>query len=304
MLFNVKIYHWYIGIALLLIMSWMVSRFNTSELNPSLVFAIVFGSTLLLLIVLLLIIAIRLGSKRTQQSLVRINTAVFYSVIVIFSLLTWQFISYTYQLKQQELVDRCVADMREKVKKNPALDRYDFYSFCECVLEKSKSLNTADTAWMSDPSAIKSIELYGDCLSSSGSHPVYEGINSSMPADTLNLIDEGSVFKVKVTVNGREIYLILDSGASDIILPKSFVLDSDSNNIKFTGKTGDYQLVDGSKLNTEEAIIAEFQIGNFVLKDVKVSLADNIPQPLLGKSLLDQFSSWTVYQNKKLILTP
>ena len=121
----------------------------------------------------------------------------------------------------------------------------------------------------------------------------------------MGLINLYSAIKVKVKVNGQWIYMILDSGASDVLLPDHLLEDSAfRSELEFQDENMVYELADGRQITASKAKVKEFTIGDFTLLDLEVAFSDAVAMPLLGKSVLEQFTSWIVYKKNQLILQP
>jgi clan AA aspartic protease (TIGR02281 family) len=109
---------------------------------------------------------------------------------------------------------------------------------------------------------------------------------------------EGGTFQVPVRINDVvTIGFTVDSGASDVVLPKDVVMTLFRSE---TLKEGDYigsqtySLADGSKLKSDKFKLQSLQVGNHILKNIVASVAPASGGPLLGQSFLSRFSSWTI----------
>jgi predicted aspartyl protease len=101
-------------------------------------------------------------------------------------------------------------------------------------------------------------------------------------------------------------YFIVDSGASDVVLPEPVVRAmkdagklSDSD---FTG-TQKARLADGSIVTGKVFTIRSMRVGNKVLENVKASYTPgSMGVPLLGQSFLRRFSSWAIDNGRQVLL--
>ena len=148
------------------------------------------------------------------------------------------------------------------------------------------------------------MELYGPCWESARIKKVFSGIDKSAGADTISVLNFANSIRIKVAINQEEIFMIFDTGASDVLVSKEVVAFSDSSGIHYLDEYYTYVLADGSEIEVQMATVDNFQIGKFRLENFKIAISDDVPSPLLGKSVLDLFSSWTVNADNQLILQP
>lgn len=103
-----------------------------------------------------------------------------------------------------------------------------------------------------------------------------------------------------VTVN-----FVVDSGASDVTIPENVVealrkagklTDAD-----FTGNQA-YKLADGSIVRSRTFVLRSFAVNNRVLENVRATVAPNKGMALLGQSFLQRFSSWSIDNERQLLL--
>ncbi len=119
---------------------------------------------------------------------------------------------------------------------------------------------------------------------------------------------EGSTFKVRAVINGvMDIYFIVDSGASVVVLPPHVVLSlSHTGTLRESDFLGQQtvKMADGSQATFEMFRIRRLQVGDRVIEDVMGAIAPQIDSaPLLGQSFLTRFNSWsTNHQRQVLIL--
>ena len=117
---------------------------------------------------------------------------------------------------------------------------------------------------------------------------------------------EGGVYFIPVKINGVEMEVIFDTGASDITISNLEALFL----IK-QGKLAEddilgeayYQVANGDISVGTIINLRTVQIGDFVLQNVKASVVDNIGAPLLlGQSALAKFGNISIdYSNNTII---
>jgi clan AA aspartic protease (TIGR02281 family) len=102
---------------------------------------------------------------------------------------------------------------------------------------------------------------------------------------------------------------VIDSGASDITLPKdvyqTLIRSGTLTKADYIG-TAQFGIADGSEVKGIKFKLASFQVGNQVLTDVVASvMPSDSATPLLGLSFLSRFQSWAIDNNSgTLKLTP
>jgi aspartyl protease family protein len=109
---------------------------------------------------------------------------------------------------------------------------------------------------------------------------------------------DGGTVTVPVVINGAlRLGCIVDSGASNVVLPADVVMTllrtGTLRNSDFLGKQT-YVLADGSKLPSLTFRIRSLKVGDRVLEDVTGSASPVSGEPLLGQSFLSRFQSWSI----------
>jgi hypothetical protein len=135
-------------------------------------------------------------------------------------------------------------------------------------------------------------------------------IAAETPQDEIPLQLHNGVFAVPVVINQAiNIPFILDSGAADVQLPAEVVLTlirtGTVSEEDFVGKSS-YILANGSTLRSPRFIIREMRVGQHVVRNVAASIGQVVSsEPLLGQSFLSKLPSWTLDNNRHvLILAP
>ncbi len=117
---------------------------------------------------------------------------------------------------------------------------------------------------------------------------------------------QGGVYRLPVRINGViTLKFILDSGASEVTIPADVALT-----LIRTGTIADsdflpgmsYKLADGSELKSARLIVREMEFGGIKINNVPCSVTPSAGDLLLGQSLLEKLNSWTLDNNKHVLL--
>lgn len=125
-------------------------------------------------------------------------------------------------------------------------------------------------------------------------------------AESIQLIRENGTFVVPVLINNKiGLNFTLDSGASDVSIPADVfstltragtVSKSDFLGIQV------YELADGSKQTSQRFRIRSLRIGSFELRNVVASVAPSAGSLLLGQSFLSRLKSWSIDNDRQLLV--
>jgi clan AA aspartic protease (TIGR02281 family) len=124
---------------------------------------------------------------------------------------------------------------------------------------------------------------------------------------TVNLISSNGVLEVPLTLpDGTVIYAIVDSGASDVTLPKHVVSRLIAREIisldNYLGQQ-DYKIADGSIMTSDVYLLKSLQVGEIIVNEVTVAVAESESDALLGQSFFKRFKSWSIdNQSHRLML--
>jgi clan AA aspartic protease (TIGR02281 family) len=112
------------------------------------------------------------------------------------------------------------------------------------------------------------------------------------------------------TIPGRvndavSLTFILDTGASDVLIP-----DEVARELEQAGKlergdfigTRTYVLADGSKVPSRRILLREVTVGGQTVSNVTASIGRPGSPPLLGQSFLSKFASWTLDNERNLLV--
>jgi hypothetical protein len=154
------------------------------------------------------------------------------------------------------------------------------------------------------------------CTSAKGS--LFEGnwvdgtLITARPRPSLNrgrdipLENDSGTFKVPVVINGAlTLNFTIDSGASDVSIPADVVLTLMRTGTllasDFLG-TQNYRLADGSTVPSKTFRIRTLKVGDRVLENVTGSMSGVGGVPLLGQSFLRRFKSWSIDNQRQVLV--
>lgn len=117
---------------------------------------------------------------------------------------------------------------------------------------------------------------------------------------------ESGVCYVTVKINGVDMEVIFDTGASDVVISSVealFLLKQGKLNEDDIMGTSYYQVANGSITSGTVVNLRSVQIGNMFLTDVRATVVDNMDAPLLlGQSALGRLSSISIDYNNSVII--
>ena len=133
--------------------------------------------------------------------------------------------------------------------------------------------------------------------------------NANVSTIAVPLKKRGSTFAVPILVNDAlTLSFLVDSGASDVSIPEDVVTAlMQTGTLRETDFLGEktYMLADGSKRPSKTFCISSMKIGDRVVDNVLGHVNTAAGPLLLGQSFLRRFSSWSIDNDKNvLILTP
>jgi clan AA aspartic protease (TIGR02281 family) len=124
-------------------------------------------------------------------------------------------------------------------------------------------------------------------------------------AETIQLKKHpGGGYLIAGRINGAvPVTFVLDTGASDVSIPENVARD-----LERAGKpseplgTGTYVLADGSKVRKRRVLLRELTVGGETVSNVMASISQSGSPPLLGQTFLSKFSSWTLDNERALLV--
>ena len=129
------------------------------------------------------------------------------------------------------------------------------------------------------------------------------GISSS---ESIQMEKEGGVYVVPVRLNGAlTLNAIIDSGAADVSIPSdvvsTLIRSKTISEEDFLG-VETYVLADGTKVPSPRFRIRTLKVGSKTLENVTASVASAKAEILLGQSFLSKFKSWSIDNDRHLLI--
>lgn len=123
--------------------------------------------------------------------------------------------------------------------------------------------------------------------------------------DSVPVISVMGMTKIKITMGKSTKIWMLDSGASDMVISEGYFKDLVKAGVmhekNFVG-SGKFQIADGKIITCKRYKADSVQIGSFVVKDVLITVSRGSKTFLVGKSLLNKFSQWTLDNENNLLI--
>ena len=138
------------------------------------------------------------------------------------------------------------------------------------------------------------------------SNPTHVEAPSNTTRIEIPLKSLGGTFVVPVFINGAiTLNFVVDSGAADVAVPAdvvgTLVRAGTIEKSDITGKQK-YMLADGSISPTVTFTIRSLKVGDVLIESVKGSVSPAAGSLLLGQSFLQQFKSWSMDNNKHVLV--
>jgi clan AA aspartic protease (TIGR02281 family) len=138
------------------------------------------------------------------------------------------------------------------------------------------------------------------------SNPTHVEAPSNTARIEIPLKSLGGTFVVPVFINGAiTLNFVVDSGAADVAVPAdvvgTLVRAGTIEKSDITGKQK-YMLADGSISPTVTFTIRSLKVGDVLIENVKGSVSPAAGSLLLGQSFLQRFKSWSMDNNKHVLV--
>jgi aspartyl protease family protein len=136
--------------------------------------------------------------------------------------------------------------------------------------------------------------------------PSYDAAPSSTGEIVVPLVKQGGTFTVPILINGvLSLNFTVDSGASDVAIPADVVLvmirTGTLRESDFLG-TKTYSLADGSNVSSRTFRIRTLKVGNRVIENVTGSTTNVEGGLLLDQSFLRRFRSWSIDNQRQVLV--
>lgn len=214
-------------------------------------------------------------------------------------------------LEKKEWIKDCSEIAKKNAPKN-VLDKINLEEYCSCAYEKilngNIKIDSSNSEKFKDVNSSEYNEHIAPCLQFAlkDKRNNKKLVSGLFECDTINLLNVSGVSKAKIKLGNDWYYFIWDSGASDIIIPKSIYESlKQSKFINDSCYVGDevYTLANNSNITCKKYVLNKIQLGNFVVDSSVVAVFNGNAVGLIGNSFMQKFSSWSFYDNqKKLIL--
>jgi clan AA aspartic protease (TIGR02281 family) len=127
------------------------------------------------------------------------------------------------------------------------------------------------------------------------------------PRNEVKLTKRAGTYMVPVRINDAiTLDFLLDTGAADVAIPADVVFTLHrTGTVKISDFVGTetYVLADGSELPSARFILHELKVGDHVVKNVTASMAPaRADHPLLGQSFLSKFVSWSIDNERNVLV--
>ncbi len=136
----------------------------------------------------------------------------------------------------------------------------------------------------------------------------------AIPFEIIHLNEEGYHLKIKSKINGIEVFLIIDTGASQTAFDINFIHEY-LPNLSIQKAAQISSGLGTNSMESFECILDYFRVGDLKIEDYKAALLDlshvnhtyeklNIPhiQGVLGNDILMRYNALIDYKNKQLWL--
>jgi hypothetical protein len=214
---------------------------------------------------------------------------------------------------RQSFVTKCIDNLKMNFDK-PLNDTLAAL-YCNCaadILEKRKlTLEKFDD--LSDPSSLIYNEVAFKCgspyLEASDFAKDWKASNlndiQGPAVDTVQVISVMGMHKIKIRIGNELRIWMIDSGASDLLVSDEYAKTLKSNGIlteiNFMGE-GLYSLADNRVVSCKRYKIDSVRIGHCVINNVIISVSKSAKEFLLGKSMLNKFSEWSIDNKNNLLI--
>lgn len=192
--------------------------------------------------------------------------------------------------------------------------------YCQCTWDKieEKGLALDKLSDLKDPNSSIFNEIITPCITmamtgkgSVGEEKATKNTNDIVgenQVERISLTRLMGIYKIKVKIGSVEKYFTLDSGANDVFInedmERDLLLDGIIRKSDYL-PSRKYGMADGSYTDCRRLKLNGIQVGDFTVNNVVVAISeDSNGMLLLGKSLLDKFSSWSIdNKTEELVLT-
>jgi aspartyl protease family protein len=225
---------------------------------------------------------------------------------------TQAFLSRGYAWYQLHQFERAIADYDAAIATDPKYIRAFYFRGLAWEAEGGlqKALEDLRTFLALDPSfedAQTAMARIQKKLTKQTANPTLKsGVTSSSQEETIRMEQEGGVFVVPIRFNDViTLSAVVDSGAADVSVPADIVSTLiRSKTITAEDFLGEqtYVLADGSEVPSHRFRIRSLKVGNKIIENVVGSIASAKSTILLGQSFLNKCKSWSVDNERHVLV--
>jgi clan AA aspartic protease (TIGR02281 family) len=133
-----------------------------------------------------------------------------------------------------------------------------------------------------------------------------QALAQAVIAETIQLQKQGNTYRVSGRLNGVvSVNFVFDTGASDVSIPEevaqALVRAGKLDRSDYLG-TQTYVLADGSRVPSKRIRLREVTVGGQTVTNVTASIARARSPALLGQSFLSKFPSWTLDNERSVLV--
>jgi hypothetical protein len=215
---------------------------------------------------------------------------------------------------ENSFISNCVKNIEGKTEKK--LNPGHLNQFCECQLElvKSKQLTDKEFEAVKDPNSLLFYETVAKCGDPYESEGLQGGWNENAKNDiigpnsyTINVLSLGEMTYIKAKIGEMLRIWLFDTGASELLINAEMEKElrdqkilTDSNYLGIN----DFEMANGTKESCRRYLVKNIQIGKFLVNNVPVAVTEKRKKIIIGRDLLNKFSSWTLdSRSNKLVLS-
>jgi hypothetical protein len=222
----------------------------------------------------------------------------------------------TVLLQAEGFEEQFMANCRQDIQKSSGkkLDMNRVNNFCSCQLEiiKARKLTDAQIQTLNNPNSLLFYDVVSKCGDPFGQQDSLErdwsesaaGDIRGPAADTLPLLMLVGMTYVKVTLGDETQVWLFDTGSSDLLINTETEEALKKENIltpsNYLG-IGEYEMANGVIDTCRKYRVNDVRIGHFTLDNIVVAVTDKGKKIIVGKSLLNKFTSWML-DNKEQTL--
>lgn len=180
--------------------------------------------------------------------------------------------------------------------------------YCGCLFDQIKVRTDVTMDELLSPDSDVVVELNSECDQllggAAGSWNEGKGALGCYGKQVVDLLWDGSGYKMKLNIGGVTRYILLDSGASEVVISRDWFNALRNANVDVDYDGAEFSIMaDGSNARVERYTVASVQIGDCVFRDFTIGVMEEGGM-LCGMGLLRLFDSWSIDTgDSKLILT-